>query len=651
MYIRRRLISLVGLSLLPVLVFSTVMAVIFWRQQRLAFEQQFLERVRAMSIALDRMLEGSTTLLLGLASSPELDRGDLRGFYERARRVAAAQPDWATVAVIDPATGRELLNLLQPFGESPAPSEASTDAFRRALTTGAPVVSGLVRSSARGVLSTHVFVPVIRDGATRYVLDAAVDSAVWLKFLASYPIDSGATMTLIDKDGTVIARTLNNDRWAGRRLAAAQLAGTLGSSESAKPSVGLEGQSFYGAHSRSRIAGWTIGTGVPTGSVEGALWWSTFGVVFGAGVSMMVAILLAIGLGGRITQPVTRLVARVRALATDQRPPNLPRTGIGEFDEVAQAFDETGRLLEQQDSGACRAVGARAGRARGSGSGQARGRGGQPREGRVSRDARPRAAKSARRDRHRRPRARYAGRRRSPRGGPSRHQAAGRAADAAGQRPARGQPCRHGQDRPRLPAPGRRGDRQTLPGDARRDRPSHGGRPAIGVGQRRRDAHGTSRDQLVDQCPQVHAARRRHHRQLAYGGRRDCPPRQRHGRRDRARRAAACVRSVRAGRANAGPIAGRPGHRPDAGSPHRGAPRRHDHGGKRGDGTRQHVHRAPAARVGPGADRTRGAGGVARNSPADPGRRRPRGCAPDAVRCAPDRRARRASGGRRSGRR
>jgi len=102
MYIRRRLISLVGLSLLPVLVFSAVMTVIFWRQQRLAFEQQFLERVRAMAIALDRTLEGSMTLLQGLASSPELDRGDLRAFYERARRVASAQPDWATVAVVDP---------------------------------------------------------------------------------------------------------------------------------------------------------------------------------------------------------------------------------------------------------------------------------------------------------------------------------------------------------------------------------------------------------------------------------------------------------------------------------------------------------------------------------------------------------------------
>ncbi len=349
MYIRRRLISLVGLSLLPVLIFSTVMTAIFWRQQRLAFEQQFLERVRAMTLALDRTLEGSTTLLQALASSPELDRGDFRAFYERAQRVASAEPHWATVALIDPATGREILNLRHPVGEPSNASVASLEAFQRTLATRAPAVSGLVQSPPLHALSTAVFVPVIREATIRYVLYAAIDQDVWLRFLSSYPVATGATMTLVDLDGTVIARTLNNDRWVGRRLTPSQLESSRRIAEGADHSVGLEGQSFYGAHSRSRIAGWTVGTGVPTRSVEAALWWSTFGVIVGAGLSMVLAVVLAVSFGAGITQPVTRLVARVRALATDQRPPTLPRTGIRELDEVAQAFDETGRLLEEQD--------------------------------------------------------------------------------------------------------------------------------------------------------------------------------------------------------------------------------------------------------------------------------------------------------------
>ena len=56
MRIRSHLIILVLGAILPVLAFCAVVTVAFWRQQRLAFEQRFLERVRALSVALDAEL-------------------------------------------------------------------------------------------------------------------------------------------------------------------------------------------------------------------------------------------------------------------------------------------------------------------------------------------------------------------------------------------------------------------------------------------------------------------------------------------------------------------------------------------------------------------------------------------------------------------
>jgi hypothetical protein len=50
MRIRTHLVILVVGALLPVLAFSAVMTVVSWLQQCATFEQQFLERVRGMTI-------------------------------------------------------------------------------------------------------------------------------------------------------------------------------------------------------------------------------------------------------------------------------------------------------------------------------------------------------------------------------------------------------------------------------------------------------------------------------------------------------------------------------------------------------------------------------------------------------------------------
>jgi hypothetical protein len=344
MKIRTRLVALVALSLLPVLAFATVMTMVFWRQQRQAFEQQFLERVRAMSIALDRRLDASTQLLQGLATASQLDEGDLRGFYAQAARIAAVEPDWDTIALVDP-SGRELLNVQRPFDEPLTASVAGSEAFQRAVRTGAPAFSGLVASPLRGVQATLVFVPVVRAGTTRAVLYATLSRTVWLRFLSLYPVAPDATMTMLDQNGIVMARTLNNDQWAGRYPAGALLENSRRTSEGAFRSIGLEGQQFYSAHSRSRLTGWTIATGVPTASVEAALRWSTVGVVLGAAASVLVAVALAIGLGGRITQPVSALVDRAHALPGGLPLPPANPTHVDEVDQVACAFDEAARLL------------------------------------------------------------------------------------------------------------------------------------------------------------------------------------------------------------------------------------------------------------------------------------------------------------------
>src|SRR6185436_3503975 len=184
--IRARLVGLVFAAVLPVLAFSAVMTIVFWHQQRAAFEQRFLERVRAMAIALDRELEASIRALEALSGTREVDDGDLEAFAERARRMREAEPTWATVVLAAP-DGTQLVNLAHPPGE-PRPNLYDRPSFQQALTTARPAVSRLQHSMMSGGWSTGVAVPVMRDGKVRYVLCAGIDESVWQMFLSRYPV-------------------------------------------------------------------------------------------------------------------------------------------------------------------------------------------------------------------------------------------------------------------------------------------------------------------------------------------------------------------------------------------------------------------------------------------------------------------------------
>src|ERR1043166_9213407 len=116
MKIRSHLLILVLTSVLPIVVFSTIMTFVFWREQRQAFEQRYLDRVRAMAIALDRELDGTIRSLQVLAESPHLQAGDLLSFYEQAQRTLSMQRGWANIIVIDAKNGRQIINLRRPYG-------------------------------------------------------------------------------------------------------------------------------------------------------------------------------------------------------------------------------------------------------------------------------------------------------------------------------------------------------------------------------------------------------------------------------------------------------------------------------------------------------------------------------------------------------
>jgi signal transduction histidine kinase len=344
--IRTHLLLLVVAALLPLLMFTAALTAYLWWQQRNALELRYLERVRAMTIALDTELDGAIRALQTLGRSPRLDSDPLERSAKRMRRYLDSQPLWSSISVGDP-EWKDVAGVAR--GEDMVLVTSIDPALlEQVKRTGLPAVSGLVRDPA-GVLETQLAVPVLRNGTLTWILEATIEQRAWLKFMSQYRVGPGATMTLVDQDGRIIARTLNNDRWAGK-LAAPDLQQHMReASEGAYRSVGLEGQRFYTSHSRSARWGWVVATGIPADAIEAVLRVPTIALGGGALGTMGLAVALAFVMGRRIARPVTALGASARALATGGAAAVHTPSEVDEVEQVEQAFGESGAMLRSRE--------------------------------------------------------------------------------------------------------------------------------------------------------------------------------------------------------------------------------------------------------------------------------------------------------------
>ncbi|HSN21036.1 MAG TPA: hypothetical protein VLS49_10170, partial [Usitatibacter sp.] len=330
MKIRSHLLVLLAGAFLPLLVFAVAITSFSWWQQRNALELRYLERVRAMTIALDTEIDGAIRMLraLGLSADPYEPR---RAFLERMRRTLDTQPLWSAVAAGD-AAWRDVKAVSRDSVSAPVPA-IDPATLARVRETRLPAVSGLVRAPD-GLFETQIVVPVVRGGAIQAILLAVVEQGSWLKFMSQYPIGSGATMTLVDQNGIVIARTQDNGRWVGKPPAPLLLERSREMAEGAYRGEGADRETVYAAHSRSVRWGWTVGTAVPAEIIEAVLLDSSALLAAAAFLSIGLAVLLAFVLSRRIQRPVTALGASARALAHGEPLPPHPPSSIDEVEEV-----------------------------------------------------------------------------------------------------------------------------------------------------------------------------------------------------------------------------------------------------------------------------------------------------------------------------
>jgi hypothetical protein len=290
------------LSLLAALLFASAST------QRKELEQRLVQVLDTLVNDLDRDLDRDITILQTLATSQALAREDWPAFYEQAK---AGLQGRAYLVLVD-STGRQLVNTYVPYGEQPAMT-GDPETVRRMAQSGAPVVSNLFASLVVKQPVFNVSIPLMRDGQLRFIMSLGLLPRDLVALLASQNLAPEWVTTIWDANGTILARSRDNDRYLGKAL-------PHGMRERSRPAVArttnLDNADVLHAAARSRMSGWGVGVNVPYSLITAQLRNSL--LLWGAAAILAMAV--AAGLGLLLARRITASLAAAAQAAGGDRP-------------------------------------------------------------------------------------------------------------------------------------------------------------------------------------------------------------------------------------------------------------------------------------------------------------------------------------------
>jgi PAS domain S-box-containing protein len=355
--LRVRLLLLVVVSALPTLLF-TVRAMVDWRHYRLREEvQEVLALARTVAASKERLVAIGRERLFGLSL---MASGRLDDASECRRLLQAHWTDlaaWDAISVMD-SEGRPLCGLEGPAGDPTGVPlyRPSAPAQTSAVAAVDPVDVSMLRATATLVQPLHNVA-----GQTTATVVARADLSPLRQALVEADVPRGTTITLLDHQGTILAREPDAARWVGQSALRAPVfrRAIEHHGEGTTEGVDLDGESRLFAYLPLR--GFThalrVVVATPAASVldEGdeVIRESLLGVA-----AVAIAALAVAWVGGDllVLRPTRALVRTTRRLAAgDLGARTGPVRGSGELRELSRAFDDMAVALEAREHEADRA--------------------------------------------------------------------------------------------------------------------------------------------------------------------------------------------------------------------------------------------------------------------------------------------------------
>ena len=339
--VRQWLAMLLAAFIVPAALAVATLSVHAYQRERAGVERAYLDVARALMQAIDRELASAQAAMKALATSPNLDRPDLRAFYGQATDVLHSRPGNVLLLLDD--NLRQVVNTHMPFGAT-LPMHGNPVELRRVIDSGRPTVSDLYVGPTVQRLLTSVDVPVRRGGRVRYVLSMQYFGERLGEILERQQIPAHATATIYDSTGRVIWSSRGSPGDVGGHAGPA-LAAAL---EHAPEGIVDDGSaSHVTVFSRSAVSNWAVAIALRRSDLNAALWNSLAWITLGALALFALGLGLVRSVGVRIERSVHALVQAAMALGYGE-PVEAPAAPLREARELGQALVQASALLRER---------------------------------------------------------------------------------------------------------------------------------------------------------------------------------------------------------------------------------------------------------------------------------------------------------------
>jgi signal transduction histidine kinase len=343
--LRIHLVSLVILVLLPMVILAVLVGRRLVDEEQNAVQRGLRDSAHILARAVDQEIATSIAALEALAESDALTRGDLPAIADQLGR-ARDDRGWVSALLVAP-DGMQLMNVARPAVRTPI-YLGDREYYRDVMASGRPVVSNLIVGRTIGLPLVAVAVPVVRGGGVTHVLVAAIDTERLNAVLAAAEGASDWVRAIVDRDGVVIARTRDADRFVGQRASQDYLRVIGASTSGLYTATALEGTRVRGGFSRAPLSGWTVGVALPQEAMPSP----TYAAIVRLGLPGLSLLVLSLGFAvvfaRLIASPIRAASAAARQLATGGTV-TIPSSGVREIVELGQSLDRSRALLAKRE--------------------------------------------------------------------------------------------------------------------------------------------------------------------------------------------------------------------------------------------------------------------------------------------------------------
>jgi PAS domain S-box-containing protein len=358
--LRVRLLLVLLLGVFPAFGLACYLGVEHRRQAMAKAHADAIQLARTAAATPERLIEAERQLLATLAALPDVRGGDAAACQARFADLLNQYRRYANLAVTTP-DGYTTCSAL-PF--TPPVRTTHRAWYRRVLASRAFVVGDYQVGTITGKATINMALPVLGEAnQILAILTAALDVGWLNQLLAEAHLPEAATLSIIDRSGTMVARYPDSERWVGRSVMDTPIVQTVvAQGAGAADLPGLDGVTrlfaFKPLVGSGQDAYLYMFVGVSTAAVFAEADRLLLHIFVVLGVAALVGMAAAwAGADWLVLRPIQRLVrATGRVAAGDLG----ARAGLsydrGELGQLARAFDAMAQTLEARQAEATQAI-------------------------------------------------------------------------------------------------------------------------------------------------------------------------------------------------------------------------------------------------------------------------------------------------------